>query len=176
MGKGPKVPQSSVDTQVKLQQQELDLMNKYSNLALPGIKSSMDYWQSILKGGPQAQAAVAPYAATINAQGNQASKQIENFMPAGGERNLAAAMVPVSTASNIAHLYAGMQPAAASALGGLSLGAGGAGNQSGGVSSQAGAANENLAGQQAQAKGAALGGLGEGLGSAAGGYLGGKKP
>lgn len=174
MGKGPQVPQSAIDTQVNLQKTEADLLGKYSNIALPGLKSSTDYWTSILKGGPQAQAAVAPYAQQINANAATTTQNIENNLPAGGEKNLALARVPAQTAGQVASLYAGMQPAAAGALGGLSTGIAGAGNASGGVSANAGSANEQFAASQAQAKAQMVSGIAHGVGSIAGGAFGGK--
>lgn len=174
MGKGPQVPQSSIDAQVNLQKTEADLLNKYSGIALPGLKSSTDYWTSILKGGPQAQAAVAPYAANITANAATTTQAIQNNMSAGGEKELALSRVPSQTAGQVASLYAGMQPTAASALGNLALGTAGAGTGSGGVSANAGAANEQLAGQQAQAKAQMVSGIAQGVGTAAGGYFGNK--
>jgi hypothetical protein len=173
MGKGPKVPQSSVDTQVGLQKTEADLLSKYSSLALPGIKNATDYWSSIMKGGLAAQQAVAPYAQQIQANNAATARTVQNTMPAGGERNLALDRLPVQTSAQIANLYAGLQPQAASMLGNLGLGTAQAGTGSGGVSSSAGASNEQLAASQAQAKAQMFAGIGQGVGELAGGYLGG---
>lgn len=174
MGKGPKVPQSSIDAQVGLQTTEADLLKKYSGLALPALGSASNYWADILKGGPSAQAATAPYAQTIAGQTAAAQKQIQNNLPAGGEKNLALAQLPIAGATSVANLYQGLGPMAASQLQALGLGSAGAGTGSGGVSASAGSANESLAAQQAQAKGSMFGGIGQGLGSLAGGAMAGK--
>lgn len=172
MGKGPKVPQSSIDTQVGLQSTEADLLKKYSAIALPNLSAAGSYWQDILKGGPSAQAATAPYAQTIAGQTAAAQKQIQSMLPAGGEKNLALATLPISQAKSVADLYQGLGPAAASQLQALGLGSAGAGTGAGGVSANAGGSMANLAGQQAQAKGAMWGGIGSGIGSIMGGALG----
>ena len=174
MGKGPKVPQSSIDTQVGLQGTEADLLKKYSAIALPSLGTASNYWNDILKGGPSAQAATAPYAQTIAGQTAAAQKQIQNMLPAGGEKNLALAQLPISQAASVANLYQGLGPAAASQLQALGLGTAGAGTGAGGVSANAGGTLANLAGQQAQAKGSMWGGIGQGAGSVLGGFLGGK--
>lgn len=174
MGKGPQVPQSSINTQVGLQSTEADLLKKYSDVAMPGLNTASNYWTSILKGGPEAQQATAPFAQTIAQQTGAAQKQIQNTLPAGGEKNLALAELPIKQGQSIANLYQGLGPTAASELQALSLGSAGAGNSAGGVSASAGASNEQLAASQAAAKGNMFGGIGSGLGSAAGGAMGAK--
>lgn len=174
MGKGPKVPQSSVDTNVNLQSTEAGLLKSYSDIALPNLSTAANYWQSILKGGPEAQAATAPFAQTIAGQTQAAQRQIQNTLPAGGEKNLALAQLPIAQGQSIANLYQGLGPTAASQLQSLALGSAGAGTGSGGVSASAGASNEQLAASQAAAKGQMFGGIGAGLGSAAGGAMGAK--
>lgn len=172
MGKGPSVPQSAVNTNVGLQSTEAGLLNKYSNIASPGLQTSENYWQSMLQGGPAAQAATAPYAQTIAQQTAANQKNIQNTLPAGGEKNLALAQNQTQQGASVANLYQGLGPQAAQQLGNLSLGIANTGNQSGGVSAQSGASNLNLAGQQAQAKGQMWGGIGQGAGSLLGGKLG----
>jgi|SRR5215472_7497704 len=168
MGKGPKVPQSSIDAQVNLQNTESDLLKQYSNIALPNLTSAGNYWQALMQGGPAAQRATAPYAQDISAQSATTARNIQNNLPAGGERNLALAELPISTATNIANLYQKMGPLAAEQLQNLSLGSAAAGSSSGAVSANAGAANENLAAAMANSKGNMMGGIGGGLGSLAG--------
>lgn len=172
MGKGPHVPQSSIDAQVGLQNTEADLLKKYSAIALPNLGTAANYWSDILKGGPSAQAATAPYAQTIAGQTAAAQKSIRDMLPAGGEKNLALAQLPISQAASIANLYQGLGPAAASQLQALGLGSAGAGTGAGGVSANAGGSMANLAGQQAQAKGSMWGGIGSGVGTALGGKMG----
>jgi hypothetical protein len=172
LGKGPKVNQSSVNTQANLQGTETNLLNQYAGIAMPGIQSSQNYWESLLHGGPAAQAATAPYAQTIAQQTAANQKNIQNTLPSGGEKNLALAQNQTGMGQSIANLYQGLGPQAAQQLGNLSLGAGGVGNQGAGVGAQAGGSLLNLAGQQAQAKGQMWGGIGSGVGSLMGGKLG----
>lgn len=177
MGKGSKglnVPQSVLNSTMDLQNLEKSLLSQYSSIAIPGISSASNYYSDLLKGGPTAQSATAPYAQKIQEQAGVTQRNILNNLPAGGERNLALAQLPLTTGTNIANLYQGLGPQAASGLSGLSLGAAGAGTGSGGVSSSAGSSLTGLAGQQQQAKGSATGGIGAGLGSLAGGALGAK--
>lgn len=174
MGKGPRVPQSSIDAQVNLQNTEADLLKRYSGIALPNLSTAADYWSALLRGGPAAQAATAPFAETIAGQTAAAQRNIQSTLPAGGERNLALAQLPIQGATNIARLYEGLGPQAASQLQALALGSAGAGTSSGGVSANAGGTLANLAGQQAAAKGSMLGGIGSGIGSLAGTALGSK--
>jgi len=173
MGKGPKVPQQSVDTQVGLQQTEADLLKQYAAFALPNLNTASNYWGQILKGGSAAQSATAPYAQLINQQAGQTRNNIINTLPAGGEKNLALATLPIQTATNVANLYQTLQPTAAGALQGLAVGAGGLGTGSGQVSAGAGASLNQLAGQQAAAKGQMWGGIGQGAGALLGGMAGG---
>lgn len=173
-GKGPKVPQSSVDTNVNLQNTEAGLLKQYSSIAIPGITTANNYWTSLLQGGPAAQAATAPYAETIAGQTAANQKQIQNTLPQGGQKELAEAQNLTQSGASVANLYQGLGPQAAAALSGTSLGAAGAGTSSGGVSASAGAANENLAASQAAAKGNLFGGVGSGVGSLLGGVLGSK--
>lgn len=164
----PKVPQSAIDSQVNLQNTEADLLKKLSGIALPSLSTSANYWQDILKGGPSAQAATAPYAQTIAGQTAAAQRNIQSMLPAGGEKNLALAQLPVSQAASVANLYQGLGPTAASQLQALGLGSAGAGTGAGGVSAHAGATNEQLAAQMSAQKGQMWSGKGEGLGGMAG--------
>jgi hypothetical protein len=162
------VPQSAINSQVNLQNTEADLLKKYSGIALPNLSTASSYWQDILKGGPSAQAATAPYAQTIAGQTAAAQHNIQSMLPAGGEKNLALAQLPVSQAASVANLYQGLGPTAASQLQALGLGSAGAGTGSGGVSAHAGATNEQLAAQMSAQKGQMWTGKGEGLGNMAG--------
>ena len=168
----PKIPQSSIDAQVNLQNTEANLLKQYSNFALPNLGTASDYWGQILSGGPAAQRATAPYAQMINTQATQARNNIINTLPAGGEKNLALAQLPIQTATNVAKLYQGQGPQAAGALQGLALGAGGLGTGSGSVASSTGAGLLNASIAQQQMKSQMAGGIGGGLGTLLGGVLG----
>jgi len=168
-GKGqPKVPQSAIDSQVNLQNTEASLLKQYSGIALPQLSTASNYWSDILKGGPSAQAATAPYAQTIAGQTEAAQKQIQNALPQGGEKNLALAQLPITKATNIANLYQGLGPTAASNLQNIGLGAASAGTGSGSVSSGAGSSNEQLAAQMSAQKAQMWSGIGSGVGALAG--------
>src|SRR4029077_20226837 len=174
MGKGPQVPQSAINSMVNLQNTESGLLTQYSNIALPLLNSAGNYWQALMQGGPAAQAATAPYAERIAGQTAAAQKQIQSNLPAGGEKNLALAELPIQSNASIANLYAGLGPQAASMIQSLALGSAGAGTGSGGVSAAAGGSNENLAATQAASKNNMFGGIGSGLGQIAGTSLGSK--
>jgi hypothetical protein len=174
MGKGVQVPQSAINSQVGLQNTESGLLSQYAGVAMPAFGAASNYWQSLLKGGPAAQAATAPYAEQIASQTAASQKQIEQNLPAGGEKNLALAQLPIQQGASIANLYQGLGPTAASQLQALATGSAGAGTGSGAVASGAGSSLTGLAGQQNAAKGSALGGLGGGVGTLLGGALGSK--
>jgi hypothetical protein len=174
LGKGPHVPQTSIDASVNLQNTEADLLKAYSSIARPALTGAASYWGALMQGGPAAQAATAPYAQRIGAQTAAAQKQIEQNLPAGGERNLALAELPITRDANVASLYAGLGPMSAQQLQALGVGSAGAGTGSGAVSANAGGTLANLAGQQANAKGQMFGGIGSGLGTFAGTALGSK--
>jgi hypothetical protein len=174
MGKGPHVPQSSVDASVNLQNTEAGLLQQYAGIAVPAAHQVESYWQGMLAGGPAAQAATAPFAQTIAQQTAQNQKNIQNTLPAGGEKNLALAQNQTQQGASIANLYQGLGPTAATQLQNLALGTAGAGTGSGAVSSSTGASLGNLAASQAAAKGNMFGGIGQGIGSLAGGALGSK--
>lgn len=174
MGKGPRVPQSAIDATANLQNTEAGLLSQYANIALPNLGAASNYWNALLKGGPAAQAATAPAAETIAGQTAAAQRNIEQNLPAGGERNLALAQLPIQSGANIARLYEGLGPTAAAQLQALALGSAGAGTGSGAVAGGAGGTLASLAGQQAASKGNMFGGIGSGLGTLAGGALGSK--
>jgi hypothetical protein len=174
LGKGLNVPQSVINSQANLQNTEAGLLGKYSDVALPLLGSAGTYWSQLLQGGPAAQAATAPYAQTIAGQTAAAQKQIQQNLPAGGEKNLALAELPISQAASVANLYQGLGPTAASQMQSLALGSASAGTGSGAVGSSAGGSLTGLAGQQQAAKGNAIGGFGQGAGTLLGGALGSK--
>lgn len=103
-----------------LQQNQLNLAKSQYDTGMTAWQPAKDYWSSLLQGGPAATTAVGPYAAQLRTQGTGAANAIQAGLPAGGERNLALANNSAGTYSNIQRLTAGVQPAAASALGALS--------------------------------------------------------
>lgn len=91
------------------------------------IAPASSYWNNLLKGGQAAVQATGPYASLLGQQGEGTRQSILAQTPRGGEQNLALAQNSMQTGNNISRLYAGMQPAAAGALGqlgGLFTGAG----------------------------------------------------
>lgn len=91
------------------------------------IAPASQYWNNLLKGGQAAVQATGPYASLLGQQGEGTRQSILAQTPRGGEQNLALAQNSMQTGNNISRLYAGMQPAAAGALGqlgGTFLGAG----------------------------------------------------
>jgi hypothetical protein len=174
VGKGLNVPQSVINSQADLQNTEAGLLKQYSGVALPLINTAGDYWSRLLAGGSAAQAATAPFAQTIAGQTAAAQKQIQQNLPAGGEKNLALAELPISQAASVANLYQGLGPLAAGNLQNLALGSASAGTGSGSVGVGAGSSLTGLAGQQQAAKGNAIGGIGSGVGTFAGTALGSK--
>ena len=125
------------------------------------LNPALNYYQSLLAGGPQAQQAVAPAAQQISQVYGQQQQNIQNSLPQGGERNLALAQLPIQRAGQIASLYQGVQPAAAQALSGIGTGLLGLGGQ-------VGQGLVNYQQSQNQQKGQALGGVGSGLGQLGG--------
>lgn len=80
-----------------------------------------NYFKSLLSGDPtQIAAAVGPTSDILKGQAQAQARQTAATMPQGGEANAAAASNAQGSYNNLARLYAGVQPAAASALGQLS--------------------------------------------------------
>lgn len=106
-------------SQLDLQKQQFGLTQQQFKSGEAAFNPALNYWQSLLKGGQAAVQATGPIASQIGqaAQGSRAS--IAALTPRGGEQNLATAQSFNDQSNNIARLYAGMQPAAASALGQL---------------------------------------------------------
>lgn len=141
MGKAPggvTAPPSAVNNQAALQ-------GGLANISLPAYQTGSNYWNSIIQGGPQAQAATAPYAQKIAAQTQANQQQIQNMLPAGGQKQLALAQNQIGQGQSIANLYQGLGPQAAAQLTQLAQAAGG-------QSVAAGGTLTNLAGTEANAK------------------------
>ena len=160
----------------------LALGKSYIEQTRPYLESAGNYWSTLLRGDKAAVGQlVGPSAENISGQYTAARKNIETFMPRGGERNLAVAGTDVGRASDIARLYAGVQPMAASQLAALSgQGAGAAGTVGGvgtGLTGQATSGGSSLLNYYAQTNAGISqmwGGVASGLGSLAGGQLGSK--
>jgi hypothetical protein len=132
------------------------------------VKTATDWYTSLLQGGKGAQNVVAPSAMNISDVYRGQANTAKNFMPAGGERNLALSTLAQGRARSIADLYANVQPMAAQNLASLGFGAAQAGQGFGSNANQGFGSLIGYQGQRNQAKGAALGGIGAGLGSIAG--------
>lgn len=114
--------------------------------------------------GTGGQQLVAPSAQQIGQVYQGSDKTLRNFMPAGGERNLALQQNQLNKASSIAGLYQNVQPYAAQQLASLAGVGGQLGLGGGSVGTTGfGDLTQYQSGQNA-AKGAALGGIGQGLG------------
>ena len=126
---GGKKAGDAASKQLALQQQQLNLGKQLTQAGMTQAwQPATNYWSSLLSGNPTAiQSAVGPSADLVRGSMTAAQRQIGSSMPAGGERNLALAQNAQQGYSNLARLYAGVQPAAASALGqlsGIPIGAG----------------------------------------------------
>lgn len=106
-----------------LQQQQLDLQRKAFGLAQTSFdtanvtfKPALNYWQDLLQGGQAAMNAVGPSADLVRGNMNAAYQSMVQNLPRGGERNLAVAQNTTQGYSNLARLYAGVQPTAANAI------------------------------------------------------------
>ena len=123
-GAGGKKAQNQAN---KLASQQLGLEQGMFNKAGSLMQPASDFWGSLLRGGQAAVQATGPIASQIGQAAQGARNSILATTPRGGEQNLALANTFNDASNNIARLYAGMQPAAAGALGqlgGAYLGAG----------------------------------------------------
>jgi hypothetical protein len=111
----------ALNKQVQIQQQQLQLGRELTGAGMGAWKPAENYWQTLLSGTPAAvQDAIGPISEQMRGQGQAGINQIASSMPAGGERNLAISQAQQQQYGNLARLYAGVQPQAASALGQLS--------------------------------------------------------
>lgn len=134
--------------------------------ASSALGSAKDFWSGILQGnGTGGQQLVAPSAQKIGQVYSGNAKTLQNFMPAGGERNLALEQNQLGKASSIAGLYQNVQPYAASQLASLGGTAGSTGTGAGGVGTSGFGALTGYQSNQNNAKAASMGGIGGGLGS-----------
>lgn len=148
-----------------------NMANAWSGNASSSIAPVSNYWQQMLQGGKGAQNLVAPSAMQISDVYRGADRSMQNFLPAGGERNLARAQAGTEKARSIADLYANVQPYAASQLADIGFKQGVLAQGFGGMAQQG---NANLIDYQSQrnaAKAASMGGIGAGLGALGGGLV-----
>jgi hypothetical protein len=148
--------------QTALAQQELGLQKQVAGQAMGNITPASNYFQALLSGDPtQIAGAVGPTSDILKQQGAASAAQLAATTPAGGQSTQAQAANSANTYNQMARLYAGVQPAAASAL--ASLGTGELGvaapnvGSAGKALSNNAAANNQKAGQSGALTGQALG-------------------
>ena len=91
------------------------------NTGLSAWQPAADYFKKLLSGDPtQIAQAVGPTSDILKGQAQGQSRQLAATLPSGGEANAAQATNAQGSYNNLARLYAGVQPGAASALGQLS--------------------------------------------------------
>lgn len=113
-GGSNKAAQQAADRQFQMQQQLF-------STALSAWQPAANYYQSLLSGDPTKMTqAVGPTSDILKQQGQAQARELAARMPSGGEANAAQAASAQNTSNSLARLYAGVQPAAASALGQLS--------------------------------------------------------
>jgi hypothetical protein len=138
----------------------------YGNLssgAAPALKQSQDYYSAIIKGGPQAYAAVAPAAEFTKQQFSNANRQLQDTAPAGGYVPAARTQLAQSQAQTISGLYQNNINNALQSLTGLGLG-----ETQGALGATQG--QTTVSGQLAQLAAQQLSAWTSGIGSLAGGF------
>jgi len=112
--KGNSAAKDAANKQFQMQQQLF-------NTGLSAWTPAANYFKSLLSGDPtQIAAAVGPTSDILKGQAQAQARQTAATMPAGGEAAAAAAANSQGSYNNLARLYAGVQPGAATALGQLS--------------------------------------------------------
>lgn len=163
--KGSSAASKAAQMQYDIQKQQLALGQGLINTGMQAWQPAKDYWSSLLSGDPNKMAqAVGPSSDALKQ--TQAAQQASLAqLPQGGEKNLAIAQSQNQGYSDLARLYAGVQPTAANALGQLA-----------GLPTQAGVATQGQAAPNVGAglkydthaseqKGQGAGTAGAGLGS-----------
>ena len=108
-----------------------------SGVGIPAIQGAAGYYQRLMGSRQAAQAATAPAAANISEAYKGAGAGVDRSFLQGGQRDQAIADLNRDKTSQIARLYAGVQPSAAAALGSLGTSAvGGANNVYGSIMGQ----------------------------------------
>lgn len=134
------------------------------NTGLSAFTPAADYFKKLLSGDPtQIAGAVGPTSDILKGQAQAQARQTAATMPAGGEANAAQAAQSQGSYNNLARLYAGVQPAAATALGQLSAAPMGASAPNVGSGMKF---DTHQAEQQSNAKGSLGTGVGQVLGRA----------
>lgn len=119
-GGANKAAQQAADRQFQMQQQLF-------TTGLSAWQPASDYFRKLLSGDPtQTAQAVGPTSDLLKGQAQAQSRQMAATMPQGGEANAAQSAIAQGSSNDLARLYAGVQPGAATALGqlaGMPLGA-----------------------------------------------------
>lgn len=143
-----KTPQETAafDANTKLATQQAQQGNEMFQTAMPGVKNSLNYYNTLLSGNRAARtAAVAPEAESVASAYDGANKAIGRGYVQGGQRDQAVAENARSKAGQIARLTTGVRPMAANAIAGIS------GSILPGAAQRAGTAS-NIYGQQANSE------------------------
>ena len=99
---------------------QFQLQSTLANKGLSAWQPAADYFTKLLSGDPTQMAqAVGPTSDLIKSQQQGQARQMAATLPQGGEANAAQAQASQGSYNNLARLYAGVQPGAASALGQL---------------------------------------------------------
>lgn len=112
--KGSNAAKDAANKQFAMQQQLF-------STGLSAWQPAADYFKKLLSGDPTQMAqAVGPTSDLLKSQQQGQARQMAATLPSGGEANAAQAQASQGSYNNLARLYAGVQPGAASALGQLS--------------------------------------------------------
>ena len=177
--KGASIPANVATSQANLADQLTSLMGQQEgqssqlfNLAFPGMQQSENFYSALASGSPDLiSKVIAPAAQQLQEKSAGAKQQIMSSAPAGGEKNLALENVDVAQGAQLGSLasqgYTGSFNALAQ-LGGQGVGLGqGAASTAISAGNAAGQDYGSLVNAQVQQKGASLGAIGQGAGTAA---------
>ncbi len=170
MGKG--AGKKSEDILSGTSQKFSETMEQLLSESEPARKIPMNFWSSIIKGGPEADAVLGPSTESIRSQFSSAREAIERSMPRGGAMDKAMSQTHIAEAGTIGGQRTNLLSEAVARLASMGVFGTQSGISAGGGSLSAGNSLANLSGMQAQAWGAGLGGLAEGVGSIFGGKAG----
>lgn len=81
--------------------------------ALGTLGPAADYWNAILKGGPAATAAIAPYATQVGQNYANATSSAQSMLPRGGYSSTVQAQLPFAQARDVNNSLLQLQPLAA---------------------------------------------------------------
>ncbi len=165
MGSGERAQAKTATTQQgKIADTQTELGRQLTGLGVPWLKTSGDYWKSVIEGGAPLERAVAPQINTASAQYTQALKSMKESLPPGGQRDRALRDWQIARAGTMSNIYSGGVNDALNRL--ASVGSDITGQGMGGYgSASAGYGNvANTYAQMASGKAGAAGGLGTGAG------------